>query len=1171
MRLKKIKLAGFKSFADPTEIVLASNLLAIVGPNGCGKSNIIDAVRWVLGGSARHLRADTGADVIFNGSGDRKPVGQASVELIFDNGDGAIGGEYANYSEIAVKRVVNREGQSSYHLNGAHCRRRDIVAIFLGTGLGPRSYAIIEQGMITRLVEAKPEELRQFLEEAAGISKYKERRRETENRIKHTRENLLRINDIREELNSQLSRLQKQANAAQKYQVLRSEEGVLQAQLGALQWRSYQQELAQQSLEVKRHQVILEEGLANQTSLEKELEQHHQRHIEVSEAQQSVQAAYYRFGSEIVRLEEAIQNQRVQCQACEQDLQQVQTEQTTVETRYQQDQNNYQNLKDQMDALDNEQQATQTQFSESQGIWTQAEQAYSDWRQQWESFQQENMQVSQRVNVKQTQIEHLQQRLEQLKNDMARLQREKSEQNNEAVARECESLQAQQQQISQRLTAAKEILAALEAQLTDQREHKETVLMQLDRVKGDLQQQLARQTSLQTLQQAALDDQNEAVNVWLNQQQLKSNLRLAQYLQVESGWEIAVENVLGGYLQAMCVADLGKFSQKISQLSSGQLTLIEGGESVNQNASNDLLLSKIKNGSLALSALLKNVYVADSYAQAQQSLASLPSDATIVTRDGVYLGKHFVRIMHSQDEQGGVIARERELRELTQTIITLENSKNALSEDLSKLNQALQTVEDKVNQQQEIVADLSMQSVDTKAQLNNKKERLIDLQDRARIIDETLSAQQTQYTSMRDDLRLAQAKHQQAQQTLSDDGPRREILQQKRNQIEQKLQVIKQQVEAHRQQQQTVVIKAQTAKAQKEALDQTMQRDQQQLQQLSQRQADLKETLSGSDDRQTTLNEQLQQQLSQQKAVENELTQVKNQSSELEQVRTELTQQSQQIQQQVQQVREQIQQLNLEEQSLRVRMATIEEEFEKQDTVLQTVLGTLPEAADPQVWQDDLQKVNNRISRLGAINLAAIEECQIASERKIYLDSQFEDLSEALTTLETAIAKIDKETTSRFQQTFDLVNGHLETLFARLFAGGKACLSLTGSDILTSGVTIVASPPGKKNHSINMLSGGEKTLTALALVFAIFQLNPAPFCLLDEVDAPLDDNNVQRFCELVKEMSNTVQFIIISHNKVTMALAHHLAGVTMREAGVSRLVSVDIDKAVSFAQARKAA
>lgn len=1170
MRLKKIKLAGFKSFVDPISITFDSDLMAIVGPNGCGKSNVIDAVRWVLGGSARYLRGETLSDVIFNGSVERKPVGQATAELIFDNSDGAIGGEYASYSEIAIKRVVTRDDQSSYFLNGARCRRRDVTDLFLGTGLGPRSYAIIEQGMIAQLIEAKPEELRLMLEEAAGISKYKERRRETGNRIKHTRDNLLRVDDIRDELAQQLKHLQKQAHAAEKYQELRQQETTLQAQLAALRWCAYERQLQQQSLLIKQQETVLEQHVSAQRKAEKELEQQRQTQTEMNERRQVIQADYYHSGQEIVKLEQQIQHQREREQQLRQDLQQAQAEQTAQLARYQQDQDHCIDLEKQADALQGEQGAAQTELVRSQETLSQIEQTMADWQQQWGSFQQASADSAQQALIAQTRNQHLQQRLTDIDSHIVRLHAEASSLDTSQINEEIKALALEQQTLAQKKSDGKEILSGLDLDLIQQREHKQQLSQQLDLEKGELQNLQARHTSLVTLQQAALAEQDEGVIEWIARHQVKDNERLAQVLKVEPGWELAVEMVLGKDLQGLCINEVSDFIDKVAQLPAGELTLIDtvGNESGESSKSGNLLLSKIKNVKPALSALLHNVYVADSLVQAQQMLAALPSVSSVVTRDGLWLGQHWLRIMRTQDnEQGGVIRREQALRELTSEISDRKTAQASLIAALAAAERDLKAVEDKYNHQREIMADLTMELVDIKAQLSHKQDKLADMQQRSQTVKQTLSEQEQQRLQVTEELTVIQTSMEEARQAVAQNELRSQTLQQTRSQIDQQFTAAKHQLDAHRDSAHAVSIKLQAVTTQLHSLRQALARDQEQLNQLQQRCQEITHNLAKIDNPQSDLNAQLQQKLTQQQAIAGKLSCVQNEITTLEHAQAELEQQRQQIVEQVGQVQNQLQTLNLEQQTLRVRMTTIEEDFVKEAGQLQEVAAQLPEDADEQTWAQNLQNIDNRIKRLGAINLAAIEECQTANERKTYLDEQHQDLSEALATLEKAIDKIDKETVSRFQQTFEQVNMNLGNLFPHLFGGGKAYLALTDDNILTSGVTVMARPPGKKNHSIHMLSGGEKALVALSVVFAIFQLNPAPFCMLDEVDAPLDDSNVRRFCDLVKEMSHTVQFIMITHNKVSMELAQHLTGVTMRESGVSRLVSVDVEKAVALAQA----
>ncbi|KPK39395.1 MAG: chromosome segregation protein SMC [Gammaproteobacteria bacterium SG8_47] len=1167
MRLSKIKLAGFKSFVDPTTISLPSNLIGIVGPNGCGKSNIIDAVRWVMGeSSAKHLRGDSMADVIFNGSSSRKPVGQASIELVFDNSDGAVGGQYAEYAEIAVKRLVTRDGQSSYFLNSARCRRRDITDIFLGTGLGPRSYAIIEQGMISRLIEAKPEELRVFLEEAAGISKYKERRRETENRIRHTRENLDRINDLRDELTKQIERLQRQARTAERYKELRQQERLLSAQLQALRWRALDEQAHDTEGRLREEEIALESKVAEQRGVEAEIERQREQHVEATDGFNEVQSRYYSLGADVARLEQSIQHTRERRQ--QQNLDLAQLDQSIGEARahLDTDQGRLSELNavlaDHQPALSSAESAEKIALAEL----SEADRAMHEWQQGWEAFNQRAAEVTRSAEVERTRIEHLEQHLVQLRE---RVERARAEIAGQSVT----ELQAQADEIHTRWQAQQadvgklhETMQQQQRDIADQRERVTHLSAQLDEARSELQSHRGRFASLEALQQAALGKREGAVSEWLQGHALGDAARVAEGVEVEHGWERALECVLGLNLQAVCVDDLERACTDLGELEHGALALFETGATVRaaMDSTRTALLSKV-NAPWSMDALLAGIYVADDLAQALSLRATLAPHESVVTADGLWVGPSWLRVVRDPDEHAGVLEREQEIRSLHAQIESLELRAGELEQQLSEARDALSARENAREHSQAELQRLGRDNAELQSQLSSKRAQLEHWAARRAALEGEIGELESQLSTENEDMSAARQRLQHALDAMQNCETERNGLIERRDECRARLDQARTSARSERDAAHAVALRVETLRTELASTQQGMARAQAQIDQLSARRAQLQSALAESEQPLQHMGDELERLLAQRMAVESELAAARSRVEDIDHRLRELEGERHSLDEDVQNRRNTLGEIRVGLQELRVRRQTFEERVAEVGFEIKALLEEMPAEANDEAWAQEVEAVERRISRLGPINLAAIEEYEQQSERKAYIDAQHADLTEALETLENAIRKIDRETRTRFKETFDKVNTGLQQTFPRLFGGGHAYLEMTGEDLLDAGVSVMARPPGKRNSTIHLLSGGEKALTAVAMVFSIFQLNPAPFCMLDEVDAPLDDANVGRFSEMVRDMAGVTQFIFITHNKVTMEVADHLTGVTMHEPGVSRLVAVDVDAAAQLA------
>ncbi|MCJ1881149.1 chromosome segregation protein SMC [Pseudomonas nitroreducens] len=1162
MRLKCIKLAGFKSFVDPTTVNFPSNMAAVVGPNGCGKSNIIDAVRWVMGeSSAKNLRGESMTDVIFNGSNTRKPVTQASIELIFDNSDQTLLGEYASYAEISIRRRVTRDGQNTYFLNGTKCRRRDITDIFLGTGLGPRSYSIIEQGMISKLIEAKPEDLRNFIEEAAGISKYKERRRETENRIRRTQENLARLTDLREELERQLERLHRQAQSAEKYQEFKAEERTLKAQLGALRWRDLNEQVGQKEKVIGDQEVAFEALVAEQRSADASIERLRDGHHELSETFNQVQGRFYSVGGDIARVEQSIQHGQQRLRQLQDDLREAEKTRQETESHLGHDRTLLATLAEELERLAPEQEISAAAAEEATVGLEEAEQRMHDWQQRWDAFNQQSAEPRREAEVQQSRIQHLEQSLERQAERQRRLSDERTQlaadpedaailelgEQVAAIELLLEESQIEEQELAERLERVRQSL-----QESTSAQHQ---------AQGELQRLNGRIASLEALQQAALDP-GDGTAQWLRQQGLEQRPRLAEGLRVQPGWELAVETVLGADLHGVLLDDLKGLP--FDALEKGELRLLDlAAGAVSRPGS---LLDKVETN-VDLSYWLGRVRPVETLDQALVQRASLGDGESLVSRDGYWVGRNFLRVRRGESADGGVLARGQELERLYVERETLEQRLAEIDEQLVRLRDEQRHAEEGRDQMRRRLQDEGRRQGELKAQLSAQQAKVEQLTLRRRRLDEELAELAEQHAIEQEQLGEARLSLQEALDAMAVDTERRESLLAERDGMREKLDRIRQESRQHKDQAHQLAVRVGSLRAQHESTRQALERLDSQAVRLVERCEQLNLNLEEGAAPLEELRMRLEELLDRRMAVEDELKHARLALEDADRQLRDAEKRRTQAEQQSQLLRGQLEQQRMEWQALSVRRKSLQEQLHEDGYDLHGVLGTLPHDAAEKIWENRLEELATRIGRLGPINLAAIEEYQQQSERKRYLDDQNDDLVEALDTLENVIRKIDKETRNRFKETFDQINAGLQALFPKVFGGGHAYLELTGEDLLDTGVAIMARPPGKKNSTIHLLSGGEKALTALALVFAIFQLNPAPFCMLDEVDAPLDDANVGRYARLVKEMSEKVQFIYITHNKIAMEMADQLMGVTMHEPGCSRLVAVDVEEAVALAEA----
>ena len=1093
-------------------------------------------------------------------------MGAASVELLFDNSETTLEGQYAKYAEISIRREVSRDGISTYYLNGAKCRRKDITGVFLGTGLGPRSYSIIEQGMISRLIEAKPEEMRVFIEEAAGISKYKERRRETSNRIKHTKENVDRLLDVLDEVEKQIKHLDRQAKTAERYGRYKDEERRTAAELLALRTRDLDDRAKSSTTQLSERKTALEAAIAKQRSLEASLEDTRVRQSELTDDFNVVQGRFYNVGSKIARLEQSIEHARELRERQQKDLEQAVSGAKEIADHIDQDQTEIQQLELTLSELvPGLEQARASEKASAESL-AKAEHALAEWQHEWDQHSLRHSEANRQQQVESTRTEQIESRLQSFSDRRRKLEEAQGADGQEDLQATHDELAGQEMRKRQARDEFERHLADIAEKIRKLREQDQKLSSLVDERHASLQGAHGKLASLDALQQAALGEGDDGVQSWLEGAGLEQHKRVAQVMNVEDGWDKAIETVLGDYLQAVCVSDITPLTESIGSLRSGAVTFLrEKARDSEAIAAANTLATKVTDAPAAVIRELSMVYVAETLGQALGIRDSLPAGASVITVDGVWMGKEWLRVSRDKDGKAGVLAREHEIRRLKSEMREMQARYDSAKKLLNDGRMRLTQLEDRRESVQQDAGALLKEYSETKAALESARYKVEQANARKIALAEEAVDLQNEQSSAEEQLRESKRVQESASASLSQLDSERQSLDAQRDELRTELERVRAQADEDRQSVQNIAIQFESRRTSKESAAQNLERMKRQLVQFQSREKEIREQLEISQAPLGDNKKELEEQLAARVDVEEELAAARQKVEKVETELRELDQSRMQLDQEVDTARTRVSEAEMAVQELKVRREGFSEQLAQTDFELQPLLDELPDEATIESWDDKLEKIRRRIDRLGPINLAAIDEFKEQSERKEYLDSQLADLNDALETLEGAIRKIDRETRSRFKETYDNVNAGFQHLFPKLFGGGHAYLELTGDDLLTAGVTVMARPPGKRNSTIHLLSGGEKALTAVALVFAIFELNPAPFCMLDEVDAPLDDANVGRFCDIVREMSEKVQFVFITHNKVTMEMARQLSGVTMQEPGVSRLVSVDLDEAVKMA------
>lgn len=1170
MRLNSIKLSGFKSFAEPTNFQLPGQLVGVVGPNGCGKSNIMDAVRWVLGESkASELRGESMQDVIFNGSGNRKPASRSSVELVFDNSDARAGGQWNQFTEIAVKRVLTRDGTSSYYINNQPVRRRDVQDVFLGTGLGPRAYAIIGQGTISRIIESKPEELRLFLEEAAGVSKYKERRRETENRLKDTRENLTRVEDILRELTSNLDKLEKQAEVATQYRALQQSGELKLHQLWFLKHRDAASEEERVKKAVLEATNALEARMAELRHGEAELETIRQAHYAASDELHSAQGLLAEAALEVSRLEERIRYVVEGRARVEQRLAELKASSEQWDERRQQAEDELGQIAEQIAAAEEQSELLAAQAEEQSGQLPTLEDAVR--AAQGKSNEQRNVvaQVQQQIQLLAAESRNIDEQRRQFNTRRERLTTEKQQLASPDTARLAE--------LKTSFAAAEEAQGVADARLhelqeqvpllDDERRAKQEQVNAESAKHSDLS---ARLEALRALQEKVQTEGK--LKPWLAKHGLEGLQGLWTKVHIEAGWETALESALRERLNALEVGRVETVRAFADDAPPAKLAFYTPPQAAIANTHQTLprLSDLLRLGDAGLKALLNDwlegVYTAASIDEALANRGKLTHGEVIMTREGHQVSQFAVAFYAPDSEQAGMLARAQEIENLerqqrAQSLIA-EESRSALVRAEAAYTEASQ----RLTTARRDAAEAQTRAHQLQVELLRLSQLAEQTSTRRAQLDEELAELDAQLEDLNERRATGEAKFEELDMQLATTQERHAELDEGVIAAERKLSDAREQLRALERQSQEAQFHARSLAARRGELQRGIETAVQQVAANEASAQQLTEELERLTD--AAAQAGLQTALALKLEREAALGAKRSEYDDLTLRMRRAEEQRLQHEQSLAPLRERITKLQLEEQAAQLGGAQYLEQLTAAQVDLEALAKTIEDnGVKLYGLQGEIDRINREINALGAVNLAALDELTAARERKTFLDAQNADLTDAIKTLEDAIHKIDLETRDLLGSTFNQVNEHFGRMFPSLFGGGQAKLVMTGDEILDAGVQVMAQPPGKKNSTIHLLSGGEKALTAIALVFAIFQLNPAPFCLLDEVDAPLDDANTERYAKLVKEMAAGTQFLFISHNKIAMEMAEQLIGVTMQEQGVSRIVAVDMEAAVSMAEA----
>jgi chromosome segregation protein len=1168
LRLTSVKLSGFKSFVDPVTIAVPGQLVGVVGPNGCGKSNVIDAVRWVLGeSSARQLRGENMQDVIFNGSSERKPVGRASVELVFDNSLGRIGGSWAAYTEISVKRVLTRDGESNYYINGQHVRRRDVQDIFLGTGLGPRAYSIIEQGMISRVITSKPEELRVFLEEAAGVSKYRERRRETELRLEDTRENLARVGDIRSELGTQIEHLAQQAEVAAKYQELQAQLALNQNLLAFTRLREAEQARNRYANDVQKSTVALEAEMAKLRENERALEELRSKHYEETDHLQELQGALYAANAQVQSLEQEISFLAENRRRMGAQLEALSREEAEVQRRIAEANAERERCEAAIEAAHATIEEREAGLEQAHEALPQAEAAAQRAAAEVRALEAEMNAAEQAQGVHETRESHALRLLSQIEARKNRLKQENMglvfpdpqklaalEGERAAAASRAGQLEGQQHEFEERIPALEEQRRSATAALQD-------AMRELAGLEASLKALQAQQARLDT---------DSKLKDWVQSHGLERGERLWQAIHVDAGWDDAVEAALGVRLNAVKLADASELPSLLQDAPPGSLAVfVERGAPEAAGATSHLkplssVVSSTRAGVMTyLRDAIANVFILPEGEDGMALARLLPAGGLLVSKAGHLFSRQGVVFHGPQSELHGVLQRQREIEDLQGRIPGRSQARADVEARLRTLEQDLRGAQEESRRLRDELARARQQGHTLEVEFLKLTQTTQQAEARREAIRAELASIDEEEGRERLEMSEAQYALQEGAQKIEEIVTRLQALEEAAARAGEGLASARAAVSAAERALSEAQFNERSARERAQSQAALAVSLGERLEALARNRATVTSELDQLEEGQ--VRERLQEALQVKGERERVLGDARAGLEHLTDELRALEEGRLAVEQNLNPLRERITELRVKEQEAATHAEQFARQLEEAGVTREEMAEQIEKRVRSSGMQAEINRLNEEIAALGAVNLAALAELNTAQERKTFLDAQAADLTQAVETLEAAIKRIDRETRELLQQTFEVVSRNFSEMFPALFGGGQASLKLTGEEILDAGLQVFAQPPGKKNQSIQLLSGGEKALTAIALVFSLFKLNPAPFCLLDEVDAPLDDPNTERFCQLVRQMSAQTQFLFITHNKITMELGQQLVGVTMPEPGVSRIVEVDIDAAMELA------
>ncbi|MEY3878808.1 MAG: Chromosome partition protein Smc [Pseudomonadota bacterium] len=1158
MRLIQLKLAGFKSFVDPTTIQLQGQRVGIVGPNGCGKSNIMESVKWVLGeSSAKEMRSENMDSVIFNGSENRKPISRASVELIFDNSLGKAPTEWSQYAEISVKRVIEREKGSTYYINNLAVRRKDIADLFLGTGLGGRGYAIIGQNTISQIIEAKPEELRSYLEEAAGVSKYKERRRETEFRLRDTRENLSRIQDVLNEIIQQIAKLESQAVIATKYNELTEKHKFHQAQVWVLKKRDASIVWKKNQFQVEKLVNELEQQTAALRKIEAEVENLRQAHIDASDEINKNQASFYEINAEVSNIENNIRNQNELLERSKKELIEIETNLTKNADDQLKFAKDIEEAEIEKVALSELYKTKEENFNSLKSSIQLVEATYLDSTEQFNQIANQFQSTQEKINLEKATIDFIHKTEEEINTRITFLNNEINniDLTGQSLLEEKESDLADKrlhvEKIEAKIDENKSLATDLEEEIDALRQHQIEIQKELSQIEGEIK----------TLAQIQDDAQgNESLKSWTSQHNINTSNRLWEKLKIKTDWVTAIESALGGKLNAVLAQYETISHRPPASMVLANLNASHAYKPKNNKLNSALDVIEISDPLLMnlLSEWLSNCYIIPKGESYKNFIGNLEQGEFLVNQQGDIFTKNSVSFYGKDASLNGILLRQERLKALQEKFPSIDRNSKDISNKLSEAELQLNDYEEQADSyseelkealndfhQTEIEVEKTQQSI---AYANEKHSSITNEQNELKTKLTQIQIDKTTKSSLIHNLEN-DAHRLLEQKTLSEDIKKRHELEYESarkhvNEAEIQLQeshfnlkIIGNKINELNNRINLLTEDNNALNNKKDLVKTSINTESIEALKLS-----LREKITVKDEREKILI-----------ASRDNLAQKETDLRESEQKRL-------QTEQAVHPIRDKLEQSRLNERESKLLF----EQFQNEIIESQLDEGVLSESITEKTTVKEVQELCNKlqeeINLLGPVNLAAIHELTSEKERKGYLDSQVEDLTSASNTLEDAIRRIDKETRDRLIATFNEVNKNFTEFFKVLFNGGQAQLELLGEEILDTGIQVTAQPPGKKNTTISQLSGGEKALTATALVFALFKLNPAPFCLMDEVDAPLDDSNTLRFTNMVTEMSKNTQFLYVSHNKIAMEMAQQLIGVTMQESGVSRIVEVSLEE-----------